>query len=253
MLKIRSNKFFGIALCGALALGLEQKAAANFVQNGDFEETGGVVLGSPGTSGMLMYNVWAANWTTVGYNFLYTPGTADTTGAIGNADPNPVKMWGPGTGSANGLAGSPTGGNYVALFSAFESAALTQMLTGLTAGNTYTLSFNWAGTQQFGLQGDTTDKLTVSLGSESKSTSTINVASEGFSGWMHESMTFTADGSDVLLSFLASGGPAGLPPVVLLDSISMEVPDATSTAGLLGFALAFMGCAVVYRRRQSRQ
>jgi hypothetical protein len=253
MLKNRATKLFGIALCGAIAFGLEQKAAANLVQNGDFEQIGGVVLGSPGASGMLEYNVFASHWNTVGYNFLYTPGTADTTGAIGNASPNPVKLWGPGTGSANGLTGSPTGGNYVALFSAFESAALTQTLTGLTAGGTYTLSFFWAGTQQAGLLGNTFDNLTVSLGSQSKTTGTVNVPTEGFSGWMKQTETFTADGSSDVLSFLASGGPQGEPPVVLLDGIDLEqVPDGASTAGLFGFALAVMGFAAMCRR-QCRQ
>jgi len=203
---------------------------------------------------MLEYNVFASNWSTVGYNFLYTPGTADTTGAMGNASPDPVKLWGPGTGSANGLTGSPTGGNFVALFSAFESAALTQILTGLTPGGTYTLSFDWAGTQQAGLHGDTHDNLTVSLGSDSKTTSTISVPDEGFVPWMHVTDTFTATNSTELLSFLASGGPQGEPPVVLLDSVDLElqVPDGASTAGLLGFALAILGF-VAMRRRQCRQ
>jgi len=52
-------------------------------------------------------------WTTGGYNFLFKPGTADTTGAI-NEYSGQLKLWGPGDGAANSLpATSLAGGNFI--------------------------------------------------------------------------------------------------------------------------------------------
>jgi hypothetical protein len=159
-------------------------------------------------------------------------------------------------GSANGLtAASPAGGNFVALFSAFPAGTgpLTQTISGLTAGQTYTLTFWMAAGQQMGFSGATTDQLTVSLGTSSKTTGTLSVASEGFSPWQQVTESLTADSTTDVLSFLASGSPSGMPPVVLLDGVDLEsgtppVADTTSTVLLFGFALAIMGVAPLSRR-----
>src|ERR1700722_10749802 len=78
--------------------------ATNLVMNGSFtSSTGG---------GQLGYNTTASYWTTSGYNFLFTSGSADSTGVTGSA--GNLKLYGPGDGSANGLpASSPDGGNYI--------------------------------------------------------------------------------------------------------------------------------------------
>lgn len=255
----RTTHLLVTALCGITAFGLAPKAAANLVQNGNFSQIGGVPSG-PGASGMLGLNVFASDWTTSGYNFLYTPGTADTTGAIGNASPNPVLMAGPGNGSANGFnSAGPTGGNFVALAGAFLNQnsttplPITQSISGLTQGQTYTLSFFWAAIQQAGVAGATTEHLTASLGASSQTTGTVNIPHAGFSGWMEQTDTFVADGSTDVLSFLAGGTPLGDPPFVLLDDIDLEpgtppVADTTSTVLLFGFGLAVMGFAPLSRR-----
>ena len=101
----------------------------SYVQNGSFETT------TPSSgSGELTYNIVATDWVSEpnggndGYNFLFAPGVADTTGATG-ADGN-LKLWGPGDGSANGLpATSPDGGNYVAADGAYEVGALQQTIS----------------------------------------------------------------------------------------------------------------------------
>src|ERR1700749_491119 len=84
--------------------------ATNLVNDGSFEALSGGIgqLGYNGTS--------LTGWTNghdssgnLGYNFVYSSGSADTTGA--NGDSGNVKLWGPGDGSANGLpATSPDGG-----------------------------------------------------------------------------------------------------------------------------------------------
>lgn len=46
-------------------------------------------------------------------------------------------------------------------------------------------------------------------------------ASEGFTGWDYETLTFTPTSTSELLSFLAIGTPTGEPPTVLLSDVGM--------------------------------
>ena len=58
-------------------------------------------------------------------------------------------------------------------------------------------------------------------GGEIHDTSTVDVASRGFTGWMTGSMTFTATSASELLEFVSLGAPSGQPPVALLDGVSL--------------------------------
>jgi hypothetical protein len=229
----------------ALALGASGVAQADLVTNGSFEST-------TAGNGQLGFNTNATDWTTTGYNFIYAPGTADTTGANGQF--SNVQLWGPNNGSANGLpATSPDGGNFVAADGNFEVGAIAQTITGLNIGDTYELDFFWAGAQQAGFTGADTDQWQVSFGSETQSTPIVNVASEGFSGWMAQTLDFTADNTSDVLSFLAVSGPSGEPPFVLLDGVSVNdvtVPEPSALALLVGGGLG-LG-AVRFMRRRSK-
>ncbi len=197
--------------------------AANLVTNGSFEST-------TNGNGQMGFNTDATDWTTTGYNFIFAPGTADTTGATGQF--GNLQLWGPGNGSNNGLpATSPDGGNFVAADGAFDVGAITQTINGLTAGNTYTVGFWWAGAQQSGFDGDTTEQWQVSLGSQTQSTAVVNNVSHGFTGWMFQTFNFTADSSSDVLSFLAVGTPDGVPPFVLLDGVSLNANTSTPEPG----------------------
>lgn len=252
--------FLTTALCGVIALGLAQKVRAlNLVQNDGFESVTG------GASGQIDYNGFSVtDWATTGYNFLYTPGSADTTGALGQD--GYVAFWGPGnpTPDLNGMpATSPDGGNFVALdsyvapTSGLSVAALTQTINGLTTGQTYDLSFYWAGVQQYGYNGPTTDTLSVSLGSQTDVTGTIDVASHGFSPWTETTLAFTATATSEVLSFLASGTPPVTdPPFVFLDGVSLQqdsAPDTASTAMLFGCTAAGLSFAAWRYNRRCRQ
>jgi hypothetical protein len=232
-----TQPFWKAAVIGFSAAALMTLAtsanATNLVANGSFTTTTGSASG-----GQLGYNVAATGWTSTGYNFLFTPGSADTTGVTGS-DGN-LKLWGPGDGSANGLPGtSPDGGNYVAADGAYEVGAISQTINGLTAGDTYAVSFYWAGAQQSGFTGLNTEQWDVSLGSQTLDTAVVDNTSHGFTGWQYETLDFTATGSNEVLSFLAVGTPSGEPPFSLLDGVSLN--DVTPTPEPGSFPLLFTG------------
>jgi hypothetical protein len=220
-----------IALVSALAAfsGTAVHAATNLVTNGDFEQT------SNG-NGQFNVNTTVADWNSVGYNFIFGPGTADSSGAVGTF--GQLSLWGPQNGAANGLpASSPTGGNFVAADAGFGVGAVSQTINGLTAGQQYNLNFSWAAAQQSGFTGPTTENWTVSLGNQTQSTPVFQNTSHGFSGWMNQTFTFTATGASEILSFLASGGsPGSVPPFSLLDGVSLvaAVPEPSTYAMMLG-------------------
>lgn len=232
--------------CAAILLWIlaaPAQASISYVLNGSFETT------TAGT-GQLTFNTIATDWVNDsdgqghdGYNFLFEPGTADTTGAVG-AD-GALKLWGPGDGSTNGLpATSPGGGNYIAADGAFEIGAITQQISGLVINDSYTLGFWWAGAQQSGFTGVNTEGWDVSLGDLTQDTTILSNVTEGFTGWRYQTFTFIADNTNPLLSFLAVGTPAGEPPFSLLDGVSLNLntPEPATSAliglGLLGVPLA---------------
>ncbi len=260
----------------ALVLGLGATGlarAGDLIMNGGFET---YTMGSNSTypAGDLQYSP-VANWsspatdsggTTTG-NFLFTPGSADTTGTYyDNTGSSPgvavFTLWGPnnappgspqysGGGGPYLPATSPAGGNFIGLDAdSSYSGALSQTVSGLTSGQTYGVYFYWAGAQLSTTYGPTTEQLQVSLGSQTLDTSVVSNASRGFTGWMAETLVFTATSSSETLSFLALGTPDGLPPFVLLDGVQMYSVPEPSTVVLLGIGL--LGIARLSRRLRAR-
>jgi len=233
--------------CAALTAAIAVAGGADatqFVTNGGFEA-------STSGPGQLGYNTNATGWSiSGGYTFLFAPGTADSTGS--NGQYGNLALWGPGSGVSNGLpATSPAGGNFIGADSDFQQAPITQTINGLTPNAHYTVSFYWAAAQQTGFYGPTADQWVVSLGGQSQSTTTVNLPSQGFSGWMQQSFTYTATSGSEVLSFFAQGSPQGQPPFALLDGVSMTggVPEPSTWAMLL---LGFGGLGfAAYRRRRT--
>lgn len=96
----------------ALALVTSDGASGNLVTNGGFELT----TNGPGQQFDLMTQ--AVGWTSTNangnaYNFIFAPGTGDTTGV--NGQYGNLALWGTNNGGLNFMpATSPAGGNFVA-------------------------------------------------------------------------------------------------------------------------------------------
>lgn len=239
------------------AMGLQQPAKAqNLVTNGTFVVTGGTTSFQFGTWGPYTPTETLSGWASTGYNFVFIPGSNAATSYYGAGN---VSFWGPAYSVANGYTGTaPGGGNFVALDADYPSndsgghaatAAMTQTINGLVPGTTYNVSFAWAGAQQQGFTGATTENLTVSLGASSQTTQTVNLASQGFSGWINQTFGFIATSSSEVLSFLAGGSPA-IPPFVLVANVSMTKAPEPPSAALMLTSLA--GLAWFGARRRTR-
>jgi hypothetical protein len=241
-----------LALLGWLLAAVAPPALAqpNLVTNGTFAVTGINQSFQFGTYGGYTSSTSSlAGWSSPnGYNYVFVPTDVLAAGQYGN-----LSLWSPASSpaSANGFTNaSPTGGNFVAADGAFGTEAITQTISGLTVGRTYRVSFAWAGAQQSGFTGATTDFWTVKFGTVSQSTSTVSVADKGFSGWMNQTFQYVAASSSQVLSFLATGTPSGVPPFALLANVSVtQVPEP---AGVTILLTGMMGLLVMaWRRRGS--
>ena len=238
-----------LIIAAMVAFGGVSQARANLVTNGDFEITS-ALNGNTSSEGQLGYNINATGWTiSGGYAFLFNAGTAATTGATGQY--GNLQLWGPGNGSANGLpAASPTSGNFLGLDGAFQQAPIQQTINNLIVGDHYTVSFYWAGAQQYNFTGPTTEQFDVTLGSQMQATTVVNDVSEGFTGWTQTTFNYTATATSEVLSFLAQGTPGGEPPFSVLDGVDVEtnVPEPTS----LGLLATSLGVAAFLLKTRAR-
>ena len=249
---MRKSLFVSLASVALVALAISVPAYANLVVNGGFEST------TSGPDLQLGYNTNETGWTVPdphsggSYFFVYAPGDADATGALGQY--GIVELWGPGDGSANGLPpASPAGGNFVAADGAFQPGAISQTISGLTLGANYTVSFWWAAAQENTRTGASQTQWLVSFGSSTQSTPFASITSEGFSGWMSQSFTFKADGGSDVLSFLANGTPAGVPPFALLDGVTVTQNTTPEPSTLMLMGTGMVGVFGLGRRYYSRK
>jgi len=199
-----------------------------------------------------------------GLIYIDAPGTA-TSNVNGT-----IPVYGP-------FADPPTGGNYVQADGnpTYESG-FNYSVSGLTVGQTYTLSFYQAGGQQQGFASGLTTKeqWIIALGTAGLNVSTtggpidpiygqtgtysdsdpnadivasqvMSTPSGGVTPWQFVSVTLTADATTDLLSFLAwgdNGSTVNLPPMVFLSGV--DTPDVLNTVPEPG-SVALVGLAML--------
>lgn len=250
---MRMVKFLALGAAGLAAALSTPAFAASLVLNGGFETNAG--------NGEVNFNTTVADWTVPGatsskYTFVWNPSTppgvsgttADKSGAPGSI--GIVRLWGPGSSSANGLTLSPNGGAFIGADGAFQDEPIQQTIAGLVAGARYAVTFDWAAAQQAGFTGATSSGWDVSLGAQTQSTGNLPIGSRGFSGWTTSTFDFIATGSSETLSFLSTGtGGAPEPPFSLLDGVSMTVVPEPSTWAMMALGFIGLGYAGFRRRR----
>ncbi len=195
----------GLACAVTLLLAGATAHATDLVQNGDFSSNTGL--------GQLGYNgVSATDWTNPypQYNFLFSSSapTGTVNGQYGGL-------------SLINVSTPPAGADFIGADADFQTGPIQQTINGLKVGDSYDLTFYWAASQQTGFTGPTTQQFNVSLGAQTNSTPVYNLPSQTFSGWMFQSMDFTATSNSEVLSFLAQGNPQ-VPPFTLLTDVSMQ-------------------------------
>jgi hypothetical protein len=228
------------------ALAMPASAATNLVKNGGFELNGGpgVVSGNGGYYQQTTVNDWYFTFPTS------TPlAGVDTYAHSMTNTSQAIQFWGaaPGYQNGNGFQASPTGGYFWASDGDPRYVVgLKQDISGLTIGEKYDLSFDFA----FGQEacpggwciGATNQRWDIGFGSESYTTGGNVVQEHGFVGWLTSAHTFTATATTQTLQFWANG-PGGQPPVALLDSVKLTAQNEplAATPGplpLLGFGVS---------------
>ena len=223
-----------------LALGLSagSASAGNLVQNGNFNLPGATaaVLISTGST-------FVTDWVN---QDVYTGYIPQGQSADQNWSGSLYGSAGPGYGIANGLVGPPSGDGSVVVdgTAGFGNAGpggsfghIDQSISGLVAGQTYTLSFYQAGSQEYTVTGDQTEYFQVNLGDQSWDSPVMTVLSQGFSPWQSVSTTFTWDGVGNTLQFVSVG--SGEPAFAMLTDVSLTggVPEPSTWAMIIaGFA-----------------
>ena len=244
-------------LVSTLALSLAALAAANanagarnLVTNGDFEQTSLTASGALTNSDLTGWNVKLSGYLSGGpYNYtaLYFSGNeATTTGATGTSKPD----------NANWILAQAADGGWGSKFIAIDgdsalTASINQNITGLTIGNTYSLYFQMAGAQDIDRTGPTTDSWRVTFGDQTQTSTVLSNTTHGFTGWVDQSMTFTATSTSQLLTFLAVGTPTGLPPISLLDGVSLiDITAAVPEPETWALMLAGLGAIGMLARKR---
>jgi len=224
-----------------------QASQINLVTNGNFDQSTysnnsqfGTGFGGQGVTG------WTGG---TGYQLYFFNGTASVDSANSQYD----NGYNTGSEKFYTMPGSPTGGtgNFVALDgdqTVGGGGSISQTISGLTIGATYTVTFDWATGQLQSRTGATTDNVNVTFGNQSNTTQTVSDASDSSTPWLQQSFLYTATSATETLTFLAQGTPTGLPPMVALDGISVvQTPEPASIA-VMGSGLVLLG--YFYRRRR---
>jgi hypothetical protein len=233
----------------AFAFGQARATQINLVTNGNFDQSSyttnnqfGTGFGGQGVTGWTGGN---------GYQLYFFNGTASVNSANSQYD----NGYNTGAEKFYTMPNSPTGGtgNFVALDGDQTNGiegSISQSISGLTIGQTYSLSFDWATGQLQSRTGATTNSIQVTFGNQTFTTPVISTPSQGSTAWLQQTVLFTATSTSQVLSFLSMGTPTGLPPMVALDGVSLVAAPEPASLAVMGSGLALL--AYFQRRRQRR-
>ena len=155
------------------------------------------------------------------------------------------------------------------------------LVTGLTPGTTYSLSFYQAASQQTGFTGATTEQWIVSLGTSGLvssypggcpgnvctysnadpnasivATPLMNTPSQGMTDWNFVTVSLKADSTSDLLSFLAwgnNGSTVNLPPMLFLTGVNSQAGLNTPEPGsVVLFGTLILGLSISAARRRRK-
>lgn len=98
----------------------------------------------------------------------------------------------------------------------------------------------------------TTERLAVNFGSDAQATAAVSVPSGSFNGRMQRAFRLTASSASEVLTLQSLGAPSGLPPIALLDGVSVmqTVPEPVAWATLV-LVMGIMGGTLRTLRRQT--
>jgi hypothetical protein len=247
---MRCKSLIAAAVLAPLALAFGTAAnATDLVQNGGFEDTSygttsyqfGMGYGGQGVTGWTGGSVYGTDGIQMWfYGPTATTTTAQTQWTAGDPNQYFYSTMSPINGSFVALDGDPGLGTpgHGPL-----QGSISQTINGLEVGKVYTLTFDWAAGQLVNRSGPTTEQLQVTFGGDTVFTEVQSIVSGGFSGWQSEKFMFTASNTSEVLTFLSLGTPSGLPPMALIDNVSLTVPEPASWAmmilgfGAIGFAM----------------
>jgi hypothetical protein len=230
----RPGMIAGLATMVAGLAGLCGQATAQTVQNGSFSTNSG------------------------SFSSTYVPTTSnltDWTVSTSSTNPVPCVVYGDALSACGytpvtttGLGTDPAGSPYFGAGGwSGTNPIISQTISGLISGQQYVISFYQAALEDESVADNV--QWAVTFGGTTLNSTAMNLPAGGVVGWASqpESLIFTANATSDTLSFLASGGSNGAPPMALLDGITIaQVPEPASIA-LLGFGVA--GLAGLRRRR----
>ena len=241
---------YALAALAAASIVATPAMAAEFVTNGGFENVSNNTSNFQVDVGNIYGSV--AGWTTTAapsgnpYNILFHTSIATSGNAIGEYSGSLQEyLWQLPSNTTN------REGNFMALDGDVNvNGNFFTTLTGLVIGDTYDLSFDWATGQLRSRVGETQEGLNVQVGSLNTFFGPTLTPDMGSTPWVSVTTQFQATATTQVLSFLAIGSPTGLPPVALLDNVSVKqaVPEpGTWAMMLIGFGA--VGASLRFRRR----
>jgi hypothetical protein len=250
--------------------------ATNLIANGDFSTFNSGAAG-PGYTFRSYGDDQLADWTqnvisgNNGGLVVVLPSSTLNDTTIHDGGATVYSFWSTANGGFSTITAPPSGNPYVfAQDSAPENTSyLSQTVNGLVAGQTYAITFNWAGLQLRSADGsnwngDTNEKWEVNLGGTYDGgtsqtftggttlyTNTItDVPSHGFVGWETASLRFVATGASEVLNLEAVSSSGGMPPFALIDNLQLNAVPEPATWAMMLIGVAGMG-AVARRRRSA--